>query len=283
MHDGPGMRTTVFLKGCPLHCAWCHNPETQAATSELLLDPKRCIVCRGCTTVCPMEAHCFEKEHTVDRSLCTTCFACAQSCPTGALSMCGKELSIEEILKTVQKDEAFYGARGGVTLSGGEPFLQGVHTVALLEACKKHGLTTAVETSGYTDPEVLRAAISFVDLFLWDIKDTDEARHLRYTGVSNRRILDNLHLADQLGARIRLRCILVGGVNTDAEHYRAVATLASTLSCLEGVELIPYHAYAGSKATLLGRDDNGNPDWIPSPIQLDEARRVLESSGVTII
>lgn len=275
MHDGPGIRTTVFLKGCPLRCAWCHNPETQRAGKELLFDVRRCIGCGACLTACPHGVHGGEEFHTLSRERCRACGACAEVCPTHALTLCGQEMRPEEILAEVERDAAFYGTNGGVTISGGEPFLQGRAVIDLLRLCKERGFTTAVETCGFFDERLLADAVAVTDLFLWDVKDTDSERHKRYTGVSNEQILKNLALADSLGAKIRLRCILVAGVNTDLKHYQKIAALANTLSGLDGVDLIPYHAYAGSKATLLGLDDNGRRDWIPTEEQIAEAREII--------
>ena len=183
-------------------------------------------------------------------------------------------MTTEEILAEVEKDRAFYGKDGGVTLSGGEPLFHGERAVALLKACKSRGLTTAVETCGYVAEEILQSAIPYTDLFLWDIKDTDGARHQKYTGVSNEPILQNLALANEMGARIRLRCILVNGVNTDETHYRRVAELAQSLLHCEGIDAIPYHAYGGTKATLLGGADNGKREWIPTEEQIAVAKAV---------
>lgn len=272
MHDGPGVRTAVFLKGCPLRCAWCHNPETQRANEELLFYSNKCLHCGACVAVCPTDAHTLDAEHRIDRQACHACASCTEACPTGALELCGKDLSFEEVLAVIEQDRAFYGTRGGVTLSGGEPFLQAHATVELLKACKARGLSTAVETCGYAQARDLLAALPYVDLFLWDVKDTDEERHKQYTGVSNRRILENLRILNEAGARIRLRCILVNGVNTDEAHYSRVARLASTLHHGEGVEWIPYHAYGGTKATFLGNSDNGRCEWIPTEEQMTAAK-----------
>ncbi len=283
MHDGPGIRTTVFLKGCPLRCAWCHNPETQKSAAELLLDERRCIGCGACREVCAYGVHSGTDRHEIAREKCRACGACADVCPTHALELCGKEMRAEEILAEIERDRAFYGENGGMTLSGGEPFLQGRAAISVLQLCKQQGIHTAVETCGFFDESLLTDAVPVTDLFLWDVKDTDDERHKRYTGVSNELILRNLARAGALGARIRLRCILVNGVNTDAEHYRRIASIASSLSHLDGVDLIPYHAYGGSKATLLGLADNGRRDWIPTEEQLAEAKQSLAAHGAKVV
>lgn len=282
MHDGPGIRTTVFLKGCPLRCAWCHNPETQKSNSQLLYYSQKCIGCTACAAVCPNGVHSFEGEHTLDRSLCHSCGLCAKACPTGALELVGKDCTVEEILAEVAKDAAFYGEQGGVTVSGGEPFLQKEATLALLKACKEKGFHTAVETCGFFDSALLEDAVAYTDLFLWDLKDTNEERHKQYTGVSNDVILSNLKRVDALGAKVRLRCILVNGVNTEKAHYEKIAEIASSLSQCEGVDLLSYHAYGGSKATFLGLADNGRVDWIPTQEQIDEAQNCLHSFGINV-
>lgn len=284
MHDGPGVRTTVFLKGCGMRCQWCHNPETQKGKPELLFYAQKCILCGACAAVCPNRVHTVEDgNHMLLRDNCKNCGACASVCPTKALEISGTKYSSEELLSIVERDRPFFGNAGGVTLSGGEPFLQKDGAIELLQLCRLHGLNTAVETCGYFDPDVLNAAVPYTNLFLWDIKDTDSARHQKYTGVPNEPILNNLERANRLGARIRLRCILVNGVNTDDIHYRRVAELANRLSNCEGVELIPYHAYGGSKATFLGRPDNGKNEWIPTANQLGTAKQILFDQGVKVL
>ena len=286
MHDGPGIRTTVFLKGCPLRCAWCHNPETQETGAEFLYYSDRCIGCMACAKVCPRGVHTGTDTHEIDRDKCIACFACAEACPPRAIEQCGREMTAEEILHEVERDRAFYGKTGGVTLSGGEPLLQ-AQSVHLLSLCKENGLHTALETCGMVSREVLHSALPYTDLFLWDLKDTDSARHRQYTGAPNEKILENLREINRRGARIRLRCILVQGVNTDRAHYRRVAEIASELSSgngnFEGVEWIPYHAYGGTKAVFLGRSDNGHREWIPSAESLAEAKETLSAYGVRVI
>ena len=273
MHDGDGVRTTVFLKGCPLRCAWCHNPETKSAAQQILFYDKKCIMCGACAEICPNSAHILrDKEHIFDRSACIACGACVSACCASALEFSLKKMTIVEIMNIVEKDSAFYLDNGGVTLSGGEPMAQPEGTVSLLREAKRRGIGTALETCGYFDEKYLPELTPLVDCFLWDIKDTNDARHREYTGVSNEKILSNLTLANELGARIRLRCILVNGVNTDKEHYKRISDIAAEIKNLDGVDFIPYHAYAGTKATHLGLSDNGRKDWIPSPEQIDTAR-----------
>lgn len=282
MHDGPGVRTTVFFKGCPLRCAWCHNPETQAFKPELLFYPNKCIGCAACEAVCPSGVHSVGEKHLIDRAKCVACGVCVKACPTTALELCGTEMSIDEILSVAEKDRAFYGGEGGITLSGGEPFAQGKPVIEFLKACKERGFSTAVETCGYTDADLLRAALPYVDLFLWDVKDTDSARHKRYTGVENGKILDNLSIVNEMNAKIRLRCILVAGVNTDPHHYSAIAELASGINRLDGVEWIPYHAYGGTKSVFLGGEDSGRKEWIPEEEELEKAKAALKSRGIPV-
>lgn len=283
MHDGPGVRTTVFLKGCAMRCRWCHNPETQAMQPQILFYSSKCIGCNACVAVCNTGAQVATAQgHLFLREKCVSCGACAKVCPTGAMELCGKAYTVEEILAVVEKDRPFYGEKGGVTLSGGEALLQKEGATALLRACKEQGISTAVETCGYFDPAVLPMVAPYTDLFLWDLKDTNDERHREYTGVSNELILSNLRLADSLGARIRLRCILVNGVNTDKEHYRKIAEIASSVSGLEGVEFLAYHAFGGSKATFLGLPDNGRTDWIPTEEQIGEAKELLRSHNIFV-
>lgn len=281
MKDGPCIRTTVFFKGCPLRCRWCHNPETQSAEQQILYYADACIGCGACRNVCAASAHRLDGGHIYQRDLCVGCGRCADVCPTAALALAGKSMSVQAALDVILRDRAFYGDDGGVTLSGGEPLAQAEGALALLAACKAAGIGTAVETCGYFPAAVLPDLRGCADLLLWDIKDTDPARHIRYTGVSNARILDNLHRADRLGIPTLLRCILVNGVNTDETHYRAVAALAASLDNCRGVEWLPYHAYGGAKCVPLGRPDNGCTAMIPTAEQLNAARRYTESFADT--
>jgi len=253
--DGPGIRTTVFLKGCPLRCAWCHNPESYREQTEILLRADRCAVCGKCESVCPKGAHDLRTgEHRYDRTRCTACGTCVLQCPTGALEKAGKDCTVSEVLAELCTDCVFYETSGGgITLSGGEPTAQPAFVEMLLSACKEEGLHTALETCGYCSSEVMERLIPLTDLFLLDWKITDEAEHKRYTGVSNRQIRENLALLCERGAAVVLRCPLIPGVNMYKAHYDGIAALEQQYRNIQQIDLEPYHPMGLWKTRALGR------------------------------
>ncbi len=257
VQDGPGIRTTVFLKGCPLRCAWCHNPESWRREPQVFYIPERCIGCGACVSACPRGLHgTGDGVHRFERSGCTGCGMCAESCPSGALTLCGHGATAGEVLKTVLRDEPFYrSSGGGMTVSGGEPLMQPRFTQALVEGAKAAGLHVCVETCGYGEWKALRRIAACTDLFLWDFKLGGEEDHRRYTGVGNRGILENLRRLDESGIRTVLRCPLIEGVNLTPRHARDIAELAEELRNLQGIDLEPYHPLGESKRARLGMEE----------------------------
>lgn len=280
-HDGPGVRTTVFFKGCPLRCRWCHNPETQSATMQVYYTEKFCIGCGACASVCPVGAHIFsDGAHRFDASRCRGCLGCAQVCPSMACEACARPMTVPEILAEVERDRPFFGQRGGITLSGGEPMFHSEAALTLLEEAKVRGLHTAVETCGVFDDRYVARLTACADLLLWDFKDSDPARHQAYTGGSNEGVVARLRQVDALGGRSRLRCIMVRGVNMERAHYEAIAELYHGLRHCEGVDLLPYHPFGASKAKQLGRQEEQHTEWMPTQEALRDAAALLRERGV---
>lgn len=254
IQDGPGIRTVLFFKGCPLRCAWCHNPEGLTPGPVLSFDPSRCTGCGACAAVCPQGAHLLAPgEHRFLRERCIACGVCGNRCPTGALELFGRRYALDEILEHISRDRAFYGKAGGVTLSGGEPFAQPEALAALLPRLKQEGFHVCVETSGYTEAEYLQAAARYTDLFLYDCKETSPQRHRAWTGVDNQRILQNLQVLDQAGAAVVLRCPIIPGINDTTEHMTQIAALANRHASVLSIELMPYHPLGIAKAAGVGR------------------------------
>ncbi len=254
IHDGPGIRTTVFFKGCPLRCAWCHNPESQSPALELMLRPNRCISCGACAQVCPeLAVQPVDGRYVTDRAACTVCGVCVEACYADARQIVGREYTVEEVMAVIERDRDFYlHSNGGVTFSGGEPLMQPDFLLGLLRACKTAGLHTALDTCGYAAWETFERALPYTDLLLYDLKLMDQAGHRQITGVPNRRILDNLHRLSALGATIWLRLPLIPGINDDAENLRATAAFVAALPNPAPLYLLPYHNSAEAKYAGLG-------------------------------
>lgn len=256
INDGPGIRTTVFLKGCPLNCLWCHNPESKSIKKQLFYDARKCVGCGRCVSACEFSAHSFKgEEHVFDREKCTLCGKCVDVCPAGALEVVGEEKTCDEIIKEVLKDKTFYETSGGgMTLSGGEPLMQYDLCLSLLKKGKAAGLHICMETCGYAPQEHIREVAKYVDIFLFDYKLTSPAEHEKYTGVDNHLILSNLALLNELGAHIVLRCPIIPGINDTKEHLEGIAKIAEKFDAIMNVDIEPYHPLGSSKSDMLGID-----------------------------
>ncbi len=284
IHDGPGIRTTVFFKGCPLRCWWCHNPEGQNQKLELTYRENRCIGCGECAENCTRRALSLLSQHVVlNRESCNMCGVCAQICPSEALSVIGKEMSVEETVREIERDRVFYDeSEGGVTFSGGEPLLQPNFLEKMLDECGEKRIHTTLDTSGYASPEVINRIRSKVDLFLYDIKIMDNAKHRKYTGVSNKLILQNLERLAKNGSNIMISLPIVMGINDDDENIFRTCEFISSLPGVEHVSLLPYHKTGVDKYKNLGRSYRLNSIQPPSSQKTKEIKEKLEAAGLKV-
>ncbi len=253
IHDGPGIRTTVFLKGCPLNCWWCHNPEGQEPSGVIVYHKEKCHHCGRCIEVCNNEAVYFRnKDLKWERNKCTHCYNCIDICPENALESIGRKMTVSSLMDVVEKDTIFYDeSGGGVTFTGGEPFQQYEFLYEMLKSCKRKGIHTAIETSGYTAWDRMENIAGYTDLFLYDLKLMDEGKHIKYTGVSNKTILQNLEKLSAIHNNICVRIPIIPGVNDDEENIdRSILFLKST--SIRNIGILPYHDIGIYKYDKLG-------------------------------
>jgi len=282
-NDGPGIRTTVFTKGCPLKCLWCHNPESANSFPELMIHDDRCIGCRKCLEVCLVKAISFhpEKGRRVNRKRCNLCLECVSVCPAKSLTAVGEIMTVEQVMAEIKKDELFiHRSGGGVTISGGEPLMQGPFVLELFKACQARGLHTALDTSGYAPWSVLEEILDYVNLVLFDIKHMDPKAHTQATGVSNALPLSNLRCIPR-NIKIWLRLPLIPGYNDSWENLDKVIELSQEKGA-EKISLLPFNRYGDGKYLNLGRKIPLPGIELFSQKKIEEVRSYLERSGATV-
>jgi len=283
IHDGPGIRTTVFLKGCPLDCWWCQNPESQLSGQEMIFWGDRCIGCGACSTICPSDAIQIKNGIPVtEKEKCILCEKCIEKCPALAREMIGKKLTTEEVIKEIEKDLVFYKeSGGGVTFSGGEPLGQSEFLEGLLSGCRKKKIHTAVDTSGYISWGILNKISPKVDLFLYDLKLMDNERHKKYTGVSNEIVLKNLEKLSSVHNNIFVRFPVIPGINDDYQNIKETGEFLSSLKIAQ-VSLLPYHYIGIDKYRRLGMTYRLAGIQFPSEERLSEISVILSKFNLNV-
>jgi pyruvate formate lyase activating enzyme len=282
IHDGPGIRTVVFLKGCPLRCVWCDNPESQKPSLEVVFYQHKCIMCGRCNVICKENA--INKDLTVgssekiDRSLCNNCMKCVKECISGALNVIGERMTVTDVLNEVLRDKPFYKkSGGGVTVSGGEPLSQPEFARNILKASYDHSLHTAIETTGYSKWRIVERILEFADLILYDLKQLDDSKHRELTGVSNKSILENLEKIMKSGKRVIVRYPLIPDCNTSSMDILRLGEYLSEIKVSE-VDILPFHQYGKSKYPLLNMQ-YGLYDVEPLDLSSDGKKLLEDSAG----
>jgi pyruvate formate lyase activating enzyme len=283
INDGPGIRITVFLKGCPLNCAWCHNPESISPHVQKMYSKAKCIGCSTCVEHCPQKALKLTSDGIVtDFNLCDMCGICADVCPTKAMEMSGRPATVEEVMKVVRRETVMMDhSQGGITVSGGEPLMQADFLIELLDECGREGIHRAVDTSGLAKTETLLEVAKRTDLFLYDLKVMDPEMHRKYTGVSNDKILSNLKVLAETGAEINIRIPFVRGVNTDEKNIRETAAFVSSLAGPpKHVSILAYHNIAINKYNKLGQAYDLSGMEEPTREEIDRAVSLFAEYGL---
>ncbi|MBU8913175.1 MAG: glycyl-radical enzyme activating protein [Spirochaetales bacterium] len=277
VHDGPGIRTTVFMKGCNLHCFWCHNPESISPVQEVQLFPDKCIGCGNCFEVCPVHAHRMEEDHRVlDRELCERCGKCVDECYAGALKMAGELRTVSDVMSVVERDRAFYEtSEGGVTYSGGEPLLSVPFLAELLRSSKERSIHTAVDTALNVSWSSIEKIIPLADLFLVDFKHIDSRAHREAVGVDNSRILENLEKLARHHEHLWVRIPVIPGVNANPDVLARMAEFLTRLERLERLELLAFHGLADAKYESLGQVSSASDLPTPSDEDLANFRQIF--------
>lgn len=285
IHDGPGIRTNVFVKGCPLHCLWCANPESQSPLPQLMYRADSCVGCTACVAACPNGAvqPVLGGKVRTDRSLCNGCGQCIPVCPTRARELSGTIVTAGQVFEEVAGDALFYGEEGGVTVTGGEALAHPRFTAALLQLCRRAGIGTAVETCGFAPWETVREVLQWCDVVLYDEKHMDSSLHQRYTGQGNTLILENLQrINDALPCEIWVRVPVIPGYNDSEEHIAQIgAFVKEHITRCTQVHLLPFHRLGESKAEQLERPDNGFSSIVPEDSRMEALREIIRGYGLT--
>ena len=285
INDGPGIRITIFMKGCPLRCAWCHNPESQSPKVQKLYTASKCIGAQDCIEVCPENALTLTPGGIVtDGEKCTLCGLCADACPSKAIEMSGKSYSAEELLKIIERERIHIDqSGGGVTFSGGEPLMHPEFLIKMLDACGEKGLHRAVDTCGFVPAKTLLEVAKRTDLFLFDLKLMDPVQHKKWTGADNQLILKNLKLLAETGANINIRIPFIKNVNTNENEVRKMAEFVSALPGKKPViNLLPYHNIATGKYKKLEMDYNAGEMDEPSEEEQNQAIEIFQQFGIAV-